>query len=215
MKKILRIGIIILLILGMNPLVYATGRFVDIPIPPNDKGKASFTSEEGEKQSQKYEKEQTENQTTAENFIGKSGNNNLKKIEVQGYQLEPEFNSQVYDYEVIIDKKKVKKINVIAEAEDTKAKVNGNGEIEIREEENIININVIAENGNLKVYTIKIADKTEKEESYATKTSALLKQESKIKDKWYYSIIVIIILLIVVISIKKITKRNKKRTIRK
>lgn len=215
----IKIIAIFLLILATNSFVYATGRFVDIPVPPNDKGNAGYSPEEGEKKSQEYKEQQEKNNKTAEDIIEKSGNNNLNKIEITGFELEPKFNSQIYDYELKIDKRKVNKINVIAEPEDIKAKVEGDGTIEINEKNDIVNINVIAENGNLKVYTIRINDeennndiKIESEnniENNEIQKEENLAIEPKKEDNKICISIIVIIILISIFIIFKISKQNK------
>ena len=166
MRKILKLIVYIvtfIFIFGINNLVYGVGRFVDIPVPPDSSGHTDVTSEEAEQKEKEYEENQ-ENTTniTAEEYVGKSSNNYLKKLEIEGYKLEPEFNSQEDNYTIYVkDKSKVSKVNVIAEAEDSNAKIEGNGNVEISKDY-IVNINVIAENGNLKVYTIKIENQDEK-----------------------------------------------------
>lgn len=166
-KKILITGIIFLLISGICSFVYATGRLVDIPVPPNSAGKADFTSEEGEEEAKKYEenkiKEEQNSSNTIQENIEKSGNNYLKSLKVEGYKLEPEFNMQQDNYIIYVDdKSRIKNLNIIAEADDEKAKIEGRGVIEITPEQQYVNVNVIAENGNLKVYTIKVENQSEK-----------------------------------------------------
>ena len=190
-KKILTIGIIFLFVTGMYSFAYAAGRLVDIPVPPNSAGKADFTSDEGE------EEEQNSSNTIQEN-IEKSGNNYLKSLKVEGYKLEPEFNMQQYNYVVYVDNKsRVKSLNIIAELDDEKAKVEGAGVIEITPEQQFVNVNVIAENGNLKVYTIKVENRSDKPEDKSRGITVMI-------------ITVIVVLLIggVVIIADKKSKRK-------
>lgn len=168
-KKVLTIGIIFLFITVMHSFSYAAGRLVDIPVPPNSAGKADFTSEEGEKEAQQYEenkiKEEQNTSNTTQEYIEKSGNNYLKSLKVEGYKLEPEFNMQQDNYIVYVDdKNRVKKLNIIAEPDDERAKIEGTGVIEITPEQQLVNVNVIAENGNLKVYTIKVENRADRPE---------------------------------------------------
>lgn len=168
-KKILIFGIIFLLVVGIYSIVYSTDKFVDIPVPPNSAGKADFTSEEGEEEAKKYEenkiKEEQNSSNTIQEKVEKSGNNYLKSLSVEGYKLEPEFNMQQDNYVVYVnDKSKLKELNIIVEQDDKKAKVEGAGVVEITPEQQYISVNVIAENGNLKVYTIKIENQANKPE---------------------------------------------------
>lgn len=85
-----------------------------------------------------------------------STNNNLKKLEVEGYAIEPGFNKDVTEYKLTVDQK-VEKINVIAEKEDSKASISGAGEKNLSLGENTIEVKVTAENGNEKVYKIIVS----------------------------------------------------------
>lgn len=178
-KKILITGIIFLLISGICSFVYATGRLVDIPVPPNSAGKADFTSEEGEEEAKKYEenkiKEEQNSSNTIQENIEKSGNNYLKSLKVEGYKLEPEFNMQQDNYIIYVDdKSRIKNLNIIAEADDEKAKIEGRGVIEITPEQQYVNVNIIAENGNLKVYTIKLENQSDKPEDKSRGSAVMI-----------------------------------------
>ena len=180
-KKILAIGIIFLFVTGMYSLVYAAGKLVDIPVPPNSAGKADFTSEEGEEEAKKYEenkiKEEQNSSNTIQENIEKSGNNYLKFLKVEGYKLEPEFNMQQYNYVVYVDNKsRVKKLNP---------------------EQQFVNVNVIAENGNLKVYTIKVENRSDKPEDKSRGINVML-----------ITLIVVLIIGGVVIIADKKSKRK-------
>lgn len=201
MKKVLILGMIFLFITGMYSFTYATERLVDIPVPPNSAGKADFTSEEGEKEAQQYEenkiKEEQHTSNTTQEYIEKSGNNYLKNLTVEGYKIEPQFNKQEDEYIVYVpDINNIKNLNIIAEADDTKARVEGTGNVEITPENNIITINVIAENGNLKVYTIKVEDQSNK---------------PKDKSRGVSVMITTIIVVLIIGGIIIIADRNKKR----
>lgn len=235
MKRILKIILvnatfIILFICTRNNIAYGAGRLVDIPIPPNSWGYADFTSEEGEQQEKEYKEQQEKNAITAEEFIGKSDNNYLKKLEIEGYQIEPQFDAKVNDYVLKLkDKSILSKLNIIAEAEDEKTKIQGNGIIEIKDGQKVININVIAENSNLNVYTIniknennyedeKLENKTEKETLEETEKIVNNEQEQVENEKdtkgnkvkiIIIFIIVFIILVVVIIVIFKSNKRGK------
>lgn len=203
MKKILKliiITLVVMLALTFYTISNAVERLVDIPVPPNSGGKADFTSEEGQKEAQQYEenkiKEEQNASNTTQEYIEKSGNNYLKSLIVEGYKLEPQFNKQEDEYIVYVPyRDNIKNLNIIAEADDTRAKVEGTGNIEITPESNIITINVIAENGNLKVYTIKIEDQSNKPQDNSKGMSVM---------------IVTIIVALVIVGIIIITDKNKK-----
>ncbi len=89
----------------------------------------------------------------------KSSNNYLKSLQINIGTLEPEFYRETFEYTVnnIVEDE----IVVSAEAEDEKATINGLGTIALDPGENRINIEVIAENEQARIYTI-IANKDEK-----------------------------------------------------
>lgn len=146
-KSSIVILIIILLELLLTPLLsYAS--FSDINYPPNNKGKADYTDEEADK-----EKLETKTKSPEE-YIGKSSNNYLKSLVVENARMEPEFHRQYVDYQLTLEKQETKTINIIAEAEDEKATIEGAGEVEIQDGINEIRIVVTAENGNVQIYTL-------------------------------------------------------------
>ena len=203
-KKILIIGIIFLLVVGIYSIVYSADKFVDIPVPPNSAGKADFTSEEGEEEAKKYEenkiKEEQSSSNTIQENIEKSGNNYLKSLRVEGYKLEPKFNMQQDNYVVYVsDKSKIKELNIIAEPDDKKARVEGVGVVEITPEQQYISVNVIAENGNLKVYTIKVENQANRPEDKSKGINVMI----------VTVIVVLIIGGIVIITDKKSKHKNK------
>ncbi len=182
--------LIINLIFFTNIVFAESDRIVDIPVPPDSSGYTDFTEEEAKQKAEEYEKNKS-NLLTAEDYVNKSSNNYLKSLEVEGYKLEPKFNRQNSNY-TIYTKSNTSKLKIKAEADDEKAKVEGIGEIEINQSENSINVNVIAENGDLKVYTINI-----------NKDKAIINRNIIIA-----STTVIAIIIILIVFIKR--KNNKK-----
>lgn len=161
-KKILKLiimNVAFVMVMGTSNFAYEE-RLVDIPVPPNSSGYADFTSEEAEQRAKEYE----QNKETAEDYIAKSGDNYLKSLKVEGYELAPEFNSQESEYKLYIKNKNNTNtiINIIAEANDEKARIEGAGSVDIKPDQEVITINVIAENGNLRVYVIRIEDEINK-----------------------------------------------------
>ncbi len=207
MKKNIKIIImcIILIIFGIYSSVYAETeyeRIVDIPVPPNSSGKADFTSEEGEQQAKQYEEEKkneeiNENQSTnsTEEYTSKSSDNYLKNLIVENYSLDPKFDMLKNEYTIYLpNRENIETLSIIAETNNNKAKVDGAGTVQIQKEQKIININVIAENGNLNVYTIKLED---------------LKDKPQVSRNDSYVLIgtIIIVAIIFIIALK--TKRKK------
>ena len=84
-----------------------------------------------------------------------SSDNTLTSLSVDGYKISPEFKKDVTEYELTVDES-VEKVKINAKANDSKATVKGDGEISLSNGENNIEIKVTAENGNEKVYKIKI-----------------------------------------------------------
>ena len=82
-----------------------------------------------------------------------SSDNTLKSLSVDGYQFEPGFSKDVTEYKLTVDQS-VEKIKVNASANHAKASVSGVGEVVLANGENTINIKVVAENGNEKIYKI-------------------------------------------------------------
>lgn len=82
-----------------------------------------------------------------------SKNNYLSKLEIDGYNLTPEFNKETLEYEVELEPG-TEKININTSLESNKARVKGDGEVSVTEGINTINIVVTAENGNERTYKI-------------------------------------------------------------
>lgn len=82
-----------------------------------------------------------------------SKNNNLSNITVEGYEISPEFKSDILEYKVDLPSN-VESIEVGAKLADSKAKVSGTGTISVTEGENKIELVVTAENGSTKTYTL-------------------------------------------------------------
>lgn len=175
--KFLIITIILVCILGVTNLVYGAGRLVDIPVPPDSSGRADFTSEEADEQAAEYEEQKNNTSNTTEEtnneeqnatneveeYVGKSSDNYLKTLEVEGYEMDPKFDMLQDQYTVYIpNREQVTSLNIITETNNDKAKVEGAGKIDITADQEVVSINVIAENGNLKVYTLRLEDEKNK-----------------------------------------------------
>ena len=223
MKKILSImGIIIVFVLGIYTNVFATGRLVDIPVPPDNHGMADFTEEKAAELDRQYkenanntavqENSATENEVeqindnntneTANEYVGKSANNYLKSLSVEGYELEPEFIRENDKYTIYVkDKNSVTSLNITAEPDDEKATIEGTGRVEITPEQKSVTIQVTAENGNVKAYTINIEDEENKEEESSINTDVIIG----------IGLVVIIILfgIFMAVSKKKSGKKDK------
>lgn len=188
-------AIILLVICFMNISLAETGRLVDIPVPPNSAGYADFTEEEAAEKAEEYE--DSKNNITAESLVGKSGNYYLKSLNIDGYNLNPEFNRQNSNYTIYTKDNSINTFYVTAEPDNENAKVEGLGKVTISEEQRLINVTVTAENGNVKVYTINVENETN-EQKKSTANGSI---------KW---IIIITIMVIIICIGAIIIKKNHK-----
>ena len=179
--KIKTFAIIIVIILSYTTISFSE-RLVDIPVPPNSSGYADFTEEEAAEQAKRYE--ESKKNTTADSLIGKSSDNYLKSLSVEGYDLTPEFNRQQDTYTIYVKDGSINSFNVFAEPDNETAKIEGIG-----------NVTVSAENGDLKVYTINVENEENK------------KTEGKANAKF---IIIASIVIIIVIMVAILLNKRKK-----
>lgn len=84
-----------------------------------------------------------------------SKDNNLRSLEIEGYEIAPVFSKDVTEYSVTVPEG-TKEVNVLAKANDSKASVSGDGNIEVSEGANNVVITVRAENGSEKTYTLVV-----------------------------------------------------------
>lgn len=192
--KLKTFAIIIMIILSFTTISFAE-RLVDIPVPPNSSGYADFTEEEAAEQEKMYE--ETKNDITADYLVGKSSDNYLKSLSVEGYELSPEFNRQQDTYTIYVKNDSVNTFNVLAEPDNETAKIEGIGNVTLSAEQRIINIKVTAENGDLKVYTIKVENENIKKSEQISYNNIII-----------IIAIVIIIFIILVILLRKKNKRG-------
>ncbi len=80
-------------------------------------------------------------------------NNNLKKLVIEGFDIT--FDPKILVYELNVDNN-ISNLNINAEAEDDKANLKINNIDELKVNLNMITIEVKAENGDIKTYTIKV-----------------------------------------------------------
>ena len=187
--------IVLVIICFMNISLAETGRLVDIPVPPNSSGYADFTEEEAAEKNKEYE--ESKNNITAENLIGKSGDYYLKALNIDGYNLTPDFNRQNSNYTIYVKDENVNTFYVTAEPDNEAAKVEGTGEVTVSAEQRVINVTVIAENGNINVYTINV-------ENEANKTKESIANASM-------KLIIIIAIIVIIICIGAIIIKNRRK----
>lgn len=101
---------------------------------------------------------------------------------IDGYNLSPSFNKDVTSYNVEVDEL-IEKININAETEDKTATIEGIGEKSL-EKDNIFQIVVKAENGQVKTYTINVLFKDDNpiKVKKGNKTYTVVKRKSLIKE---------------------------------
>lgn len=193
----LKTFVIIMMVIASFTTISFAERLVDIPVPPNSSGYADFTEEEAAEQEKVYE--ESKNNITADSLVGKSSDNYLKSLSVEGYELSPEFNRQQDTYTIYVKDDSVNTFNVLAEPDNETAKIEGIGNVTVSADERIINIKVTAENGNLKVYTIKVENEDAKNSG-----------ENNYRNNIIIVVAVaIIILIILVIVLRKKNRRGK------
>ena len=223
MKKILSVMVIIIVfVLGIYTNVLATDRLVDIPVPPDNHGMADFTEEEAAELEKQYEENNinaeaqggtaTENTNAQENetnnstneiengYVAKSANNYLKSLSIEGYELEPEFVRENDAYTIYVkDRNSLTSLNIVAEADDEKATIEGAGKIEVAPEQDVATIQVKAENGDTRVYTIKIEDEKNKEDGASINSDVIV------------GIVLVIIIILIAIFMAISKKKSGKK----
>ncbi len=87
-----------------------------------------------------------------------SKNNNLSKLGVDGYNLEPQFDKNTLEYSLTVEND-VRNINVTGTKEDAKSTVSGLGGYDLVEGLNKISVVVTAQNGSSKTYILNVTVK--------------------------------------------------------
>jgi len=113
-----------------------------------------------------------------------SGDNTLSILNVEGYDIEPNFDKDTLEYKLEVDES-IEKINISAKANDDKAEISGIGEINLSSGENIIEVKVTAENGNEKIYKVKVnvVDKNPIEVSIGKNKYTVVKKNNDLIEK--------------------------------
>lgn len=208
MKKIGIIGIIIILFCSYH-LVYAA--------PDSSKGFAEYDDITAEEESQQKEEEQKREQETT---IGKSNNNYLDNLEVEGYKLSPSFDKQTLEY-VLEGEIKSKEITILAIPSDERARIEGSGKITLDTNQKECRIDVVAESGTVRTYKIYLGEQAKVDSQNQTLISsedATQVEETSAEPEENNNIVVVGILFSIVIVFilllgfrNKKSKRNKRR----
>lgn len=82
-----------------------------------------------------------------------SKNNYLSSLEVEDQTLTPKFDKETLEYSLELEYG-TESINIITDTEDSKASVDGDGEVTLSQGMNAIKVVVTAENGSTRIYTI-------------------------------------------------------------
>ena len=166
-------------------------------------------------------------------------NTNLETLAIENVTLEPEFANDIYQYHATVSNT-TENLNILAIPEKQNAKVEVTGGENLQYGNNVVNIQVMAENGyTTKQYKINVYKRNEEEQKIADeeqkvniqKLNAILEEqeegdeeqkqsnhniiENMKENVWFvviYIIFSIIIVIIVIYRIKKEkTDKNKKR----
>lgn len=192
--------------------------------PSSSKGFAEYDDTKAEQENEKKIEEQNNKFDTE-----KSTNNYLEDLQVEGYVLSPEFDKQTLEY--IIDKEITSnEINIKATASDSKATINGTGNIKLENNQNQCRIDVTSESGTVRTYIIKIKRAETVEENNAIQENEIVKDtveenenaivaeysqknedNSKKDNKTIFIVIGIVILIIVIWIIAKLVNSKRGR----
>ena len=135
-----------------DPPVYVSGsKTRTFPIKSQSIGSSTG---DGSRSNSSSSKKSGSSNTKEEDIVNLSDDNKLKSLSIDGVNLSPKFNTNTYTYTVELEED-VEKINIKAEANDSKAKITGIGEKNITTEDSF-QVSVTAENGKVQIYTIKI-----------------------------------------------------------
>ena len=142
-------------------------------------GMADLTDE----MSETIANEQLANQEKAEaENAGKSSNNYLASLEVEGYKLFPEFDKQIQEY-TLDSETEEDNVTINANADDERANITGTGNIKLQTGENNLRIDVAAENGTVRTYFIKVTRKIQDETLRLSSIKLNAVDENGNKDK--------------------------------
>lgn len=124
---------------------------------------ADYTDEDAEKDTEKMIQEHNKQFDST-----KSNNNYLKDLIIRGGELSPNFDRQIVEYSVKI-KNRIDEIEIIANSEDSRATVKGNGRFSVKDISEC-KIEVQAESGTTRTYFIKIINENKNDNDVSTKS---------------------------------------------
>ncbi len=142
----------------------------------------------------------------------------LKSLEIEGFNLTPEFSSKVYEYILTIpaEREDITRLDIKYTANSNDFTVDINGNDRLVEGVNVITILVKSKNGEDVTYIIKVIKEAETVETIAEPTNEIVQEVETIKELDMNTIIVIIIAVVTAIAgitfaliEYKFTKKNK------
>ena len=135
----------------------------------------------------------------------------LESLEIEGINLNPVFNEDVFYYTSSIENTELNDLNVIAKANDEGATVEILGNKNIIDGENNINI-ILKEDGETTIYQVVVdVDKLGEKEKEADNVITRIRNIMKYATIGIASLIGLIILLIIITVIVKKVKKNKNK----
>lgn len=134
------------------------GETISRTVTVTDKSSSSSSSSSSGSSSSSSSSSNSSSSTTTtvqEPEVKKSSEKNLSSLSVSEGTLSPKFSAGTTTYKVDLTNE-VKKLTISAKAKDSKAKVSGTGEKELKIGENNFTVTVTAEDGSKKTYTISV-----------------------------------------------------------
>ena len=133
------------------------GETISRTVTVTDKSSSSSSSSSSGSSSSSSSNNSSSSTTTTvqEPEVKKSSEKNLSSLSVSEGTLSPKFSAGTTTYKVDLTNE-VEKLTISAKAKDSKAKVSGTGEKELKIGENNFTVTVTAEDGSKKTYTISV-----------------------------------------------------------
>jgi len=135
----------------------------------------------------------------------------LSSLTIEDYNLDKEFKKEVTEYSVVVEND-VKKIKINAQLDDSSAKVEGTGEVEVKEGNNKIEIKVTAEDGSTKTYVINVTVKelNPVEVTIGKKKYTIVRKEDENNKYFMYMLISLGLLAVSIITLAIVLIKQKK-----
>lgn len=208
-----------LIVLMIAVIISVMNSYMVYAAPNNSRGFAEYDDETAEKENQRLLEEQRKEQ---EAVAGKSTDNYLENLQVEGYQISPQFDKQTLEY-TIIEKLHTKEINIVATPSNEKAKIEGAGKIKLKDNPKQLEIKVTAETGAVRTYIIYVSEQVkeekeqeeidnvvEPEEPTEETTTEVEKEKNKVNVSMIVALGIGVIMVGIVCKMIK-TKRGKHR----